>query len=84
MGATLPERRHELARYLRFGATLPERDPEAARHLRYRSDLTRVRPRGRSPFTLRSGLLERQGEVAPTPRATSPQRYLEVARVVSI
>ncbi|KAF2573205.1 hypothetical protein F2Q70_00005091 [Brassica cretica] len=35
MGATLPERRHELARHLRFGATLLERDPEVARHLRF-------------------------------------------------
>ncbi|KAF2611992.1 hypothetical protein F2Q70_00007640 [Brassica cretica] len=31
-----------------------------------------------------SDLLERQGEVAPAPRATSPQRHPEVARVVSI
>ncbi|KAF3522393.1 hypothetical protein F2Q69_00048221 [Brassica cretica] len=46
-----------------------------------RSNLTRARPRGRSPFTLRSDLLERQGEVAPAPRATSPQRHPEVARV---
>ncbi|KAF2594997.1 hypothetical protein F2Q70_00044777 [Brassica cretica] len=47
MGATLPERRHELVCHLRVGATLPER----------------------------------QGEVAPAPRATSPQRHPEVARV---
>ncbi|KAF3516410.1 hypothetical protein DY000_02061884 [Brassica cretica] len=40
-----------------------------------------ARPRGRSPFTLRSDLLERQGEVAPAPRSTSPQRHPEVARV---
>uniref|UniRef100_A0A0D3E9F5 Uncharacterized protein n=1 Tax=Brassica oleracea var. oleracea TaxID=109376 RepID=A0A0D3E9F5_BRAOL len=45
------------------------------------SDLTRAATRGRSPFSLRNDLLERQGEVAPAPeRATSPQRHPEVAR----
>ncbi|KAF2615340.1 hypothetical protein F2Q70_00013018 [Brassica cretica] len=31
------------------------------------SDLTRATTRGRSPFSFRSDLLERQGEVAPAP-----------------
>ncbi|KAF2573340.1 hypothetical protein F2Q70_00002369 [Brassica cretica] len=63
------------------GSDLTRARPRGRSPFTLRSDLTRAIPRGRSPFTLQSDLLERQGEVAPDPRATSPQRHLEVARV---
>ncbi|KAF3528218.1 hypothetical protein DY000_02041330 [Brassica cretica] len=50
------------------------------------SDLTRATTRGRSPFTLRSDLLERQGEVAPAPERphhSDTQRSLGLCRFES-
>ncbi|KAF3594402.1 hypothetical protein DY000_02021107 [Brassica cretica] len=48
------------------------------------SDLTRAETRVRSPFSLRSDLLERQGEVAPAPERPHHSDTQRLLGVVSI